>query len=74
MLCDLANATDCVNFLYIELYYYDLDESGNGVFNFRSSLQCSAQHKHVHREIYIVCHGLEKYLQNVSTLRCFTPL
>ena len=31
MLCDLANATDCVNFLPTELSYYDLDESDNGV-------------------------------------------
>ena len=74
MLCDLTNGTDCVKYLPTELSYYDLDESGNGVFNFRSSLQCSAKHKHVHLERYIVCHGLEKYLWNVSTLRRFTPL
>jgi hypothetical protein len=63
MLCDLPNRTVCVKFLPTELrvFYYDLDESGNGVFNFRSSLQCSTQHNHY--EKYIVCHGLEKYLR-----------
>ena len=74
MLCDLANATDCVSFLPTELSFDDLYESGNGVFNFRSSLQCNAKHKHVHRETYIVCHGLEKHLWNVSILRRFTRL
>jgi hypothetical protein len=33
MLCDLAYATDCVNFLTTELSYYDLNECDNGVFN-----------------------------------------